>query len=274
MNSIAIINRIEQWSARPIENRPALAQYLASGRPITLFNWECPPRFINRTADGRQFVNYLVNLDGIFAGRSIDEFTEFPRVVSDRDHEIAALSWMRKLGVSYRFVKVVADTNAWYLTPDSLEILGQQTVVAQFREFGARITTALNGYPGAPRTEQFSDLMAPYQPLYDQSYQLALAELQADPSRLVPMAIWEAQLVRTRHHMGMADEATVRDFSNKTIASYAAEGLVLDALSRTPEFGQCVWLNNHEVDDRTIAITNCLREREGIAPLPMIFPAA
>ena len=89
--------------------------------------------------------------------------------------------------------------------------------------------------------------------------------------KLLPEKIVSKQFQRTREHIGLQDPEKIKEFSIRTIATYAAEGMVFSELSETTEYSNCVWLNIEETDDRTIAITNSLRIKEGNGPLPMLF---
>jgi hypothetical protein len=265
-----IMQSLNERSIMPMQNRAAIERMIAADQPITFYNWECPPRFLDKTSEGQEFVNYDINLDKIFRGEALDSFTEIPRVVAERDDEIATLQWLNGLGVSYRFVKIIADTNAVYLTPESLAILGEGRVRQKFREFASRIQERLVDYPAKTDVRLFTDLIRPYQSLYDQSYQAARQMLGQNSSRLVDASVIKQQIERTLRHMGMRNSDSTRQFALNTIASYAAEGVVLDRLAEAI-LPNCVWLNNHEIDERTVAITNCLRVKRGIGPLPMVF---
>ena len=78
--------------------------------------------------------------------------------------------------------------------------------------------------------------------------------------------------LRIRSPHDSSNQKSVQEFSFKTIATYAAEGMVLDKLSATKRFSNCVWLNIEEVDSRTVSITNCLRQQNNIESMPMLFP--
>jgi hypothetical protein len=265
-----IINELATRSKLPIENPKAIKDALQKGEPITFFNWECPPRKMSKTPNGLEYVDYDVDLPKIFRGELIDDFTELPRVVELAQQEIQALAWLRSLGIRVRFVKLIADTNAFYLTPESLEITGKKVVEARFEEFKALIAERLSAYPPGSEVYRFTELLKDYQKLYDDTYRKALRMLREQPGTLVPLAIVEAQVERTKHHMGMQDEKRIHDFALKTIASYAAEGMLFTKLT-TGRLANCVWLNNHEVDQRTITITNCYRKLLGKDNVPMVF---
>lgn len=275
MKASDILARLESVSERPIENPSLLLSYievsLRNSTRITFFNWECPPRFMDTAPDGSAFVNYDVDLEKIFRKEKIDEFTEFPRAVEKPQAEIDILNLFTELGIPYRFVKLVADTNAQYLTPDSLKILGEKKVREKFQEFKERLVTATRAYPVQPDVILFTELLASRQNEYDEVFEASKIILEADPSQLVPPGVFELQMQRSFEHMGMEDSPAVREFAIRTIATYAAEGVLFEQLSRTEEFSNMVWLNNHEIDQRTIDITNCYRQKSGLEPLPMVF---
>ncbi|MBI2607393.1 MAG: hypothetical protein HYW51_01045 [Candidatus Doudnabacteria bacterium] len=232
---------------------------------ITFYNWECPPRFLD--IDGG--ISYLVDLDKIFKGQKIDKFTELPRVVSQSKREIRILKKLNSLGLKYRFVKIIADTNAYYLTPESLQRYGEQNVKRKFLEFKTKIEGGILKYPARTKVFLFTELIKDYQQLYDKSFQKALKLLKQD--KLVSKWWIAEQLKRTKEHVGINEAEKLQEFCFRTIASYAAEGLVFGRLSKTRFFANCVWLNIEEADERTITITNSLRIKEGKDPLPMLF---
>lgn len=268
-NMDKIFKILELNSKRGMQNQSAIRSFLElsikTRKLITFYNWECPPRFLD---NGR--INYLVDLEKIFRGQKIDKFTELPRVVAQRRREIRILNLLNSLGLQYQFVKLIADTNAYYLTPDSLLQLGEETVRTSFRKFKQKIQERIELYPANSKVYLFTELLGQYRNLYTQSYQEALRLLRAQ--KLLSKDILLKQFKRTREHVGISGQKNVEEFSLKTIATYAAEGMAFDKLSQASRLLNCVWLNIEEVDTRTIAITNCLRRRKGIDPLPMWFP--
>jgi len=270
-----IVNEIEKNSKRPIENKRGFEVYilesLTKGRKITFYNWECLPRFLDATLDGKYFVNYDVDLKRIFKGERVDSYTELPRVVAKSESEIKNLKYLNILGIKYRFVKLIADTNAYYLTPETIKILGKGKIKEKFFEFKKLIEQAIVNYPVKVGVYLFTDLMRSYRKKYDNIYNFSKKALQTKPDKLLPRGVLKQQIERTKEHIGIMGREQAVDFSIKTVATYAAEGIVFDDLSKTEYFSNCVWLNNHEVDQRTIDITNCYRKKLGMKNLPMIF---
>jgi hypothetical protein len=268
MNQLSIYKQLNNRSIKKIQNPGLIKQYIKEfideDKAITFYNWECPPRVL----DNGQ-VNYLVDLKKIFKGQKIDKYTELPRVVEQRDREIKILEFLNSLGIRYRFVKVIADTNAYFLSPESLKKYGKSKIQKAFRDFRKRIIFAMKNYPADTNAYLFSDMIAKNQGLYNRSFKQALKLLKLN--QLLPEKIIQLQNERTRDHVGIDMEEQVKQFSFRTISSYAAEGIVFSSLTKTGDFSNCVWLNIEEVDDRTIAITDCLRLKQGSGSLPMVF---
>lgn len=274
-----IIEKIEKKSERRIENKALLKKYIAqsiSGKNlITFYNWECPPRTLSRDQSGKIYINYDANYNKIFRGEKLDQFTEIPRVVGESNREIRQLKFLKSLGLNFRFVKLIADTNAYYITPTSLKIMGEKRTKKIFKDFKNRIRKIMEaGYPQADRVYLFSELMKPLRKEYEKSFRISL-EIQKDNwENLVTRRIWQEQLARTKDHIGInrpEDKDFLIDFSRRVVATYGAEGIVFDLLSRTRNFSNPVWLNIEEVDYRTVAITNCLRKKKKLGKLPMVF---
>jgi len=257
--------KIEKRSKKRMENPQALRRYLKESEfmPITFFNWECPPRFLDNGE-----ISYLVDIKKIFRGEKIDEFTELPRVVVNKEREIRILNYLNSLGINYRFVKIIADTNAYYLTPEVLKKTGKNEIRKKFGEFKLAVENNLKKYPAQCAVYLFSDLMSRYTKTYETAFYFALSRLRLG-RKCVEKEIIEKQLKRTREHVGVKGEQKIEEFALRTIASYAAEGLVFRKLSSTKYFSNCIWLNIEEADNRTIKITNLLRDKQD--SLPMIF---
>lgn len=271
-----IIRQLQRQSRLPIENLALLKKYLsrslAYSEVITFYDWECPPRFIDTSRDGRVFLSFDVDLRKIFQGKKIDQFTEFPCVVENRDLEDAFIGFLNGLGIRYRFVKFIADTNALYLAPESMTVLGKKKTIKKFREFKIRIATAMEQYPARTAVFLFTDVLKRYKRMYNEAFAVALRILERNPRELISEKTLKEQFERTRKHVGLRDLDEIKSFSLRTIASYAAEGIIFGLLTKTKTFSNCIWLNIREADQRTIEITNCLRVKKRLGKLPMIFP--
>ena len=274
-----ILEKLEKVSLRAIVNRPLVKEYLKesllNSTPITFFNWECPPRVIGKTTSGKPYVDYDVDLSLIKKGEKFDDFTELPRVIEKRQDEVAILEYLKSLGIKFRFVKLVADTNSKFLTPNSLEITSSRVVNKRLAEFRSLIKDGLATYPASATALSFWELLRGTRltKIYKEAFKTAYLGLKSG-SGGVSSEIIEAQVERTQDHVGITDPGWALDFSLRTIATYGAEGIVFCYLSKFAQFSNCVWLNLEEVSERTITITNFLRRRQRRSDLPMIFPDA
>lgn len=271
-----ILQLLKNSSQQPLENEALIKRYIVDALTnkvlITFFDWECPPRTISRTGDGAQFVNYDIDLDKIFRGETIDRYTELPRAVSQQGDEIRALKYLIKSGLAFRFVKIIADTNAYYITPESVEIMGRERIEKVFNEFQMRIKVKTKIYPVGVEVYRCTELLKPFAKMYDEAFQEAMLMLTARSDELVAPAVIEQQIERIGEHMGIEDRQRAEEIARRVIATYGAEGIVFEPLSKTKALSNCIWMNLRETNARTISMTNCLRKARGQEPLPMWFP--
>lgn len=274
-----IIKKINQESQRQIENEKLFRKYILDSlngeKAITFYNWECPPRILDKDKNGEMFLNYCVDLKKVFRGEKIDEFTEMPRIVAEKRREIKMLKFLKSLGLKFRFVKIIADTNAYYITPESLVILGKKEIKNTFFEFKGRIKEILKkDYKFIkPSVYLFTDLIKIYQKEYENAMVEVLDILNSKNSDLIGVKIWKKQLKYLKRHLGFKDnqKKEMIEFTKKVIATYGAEGLIFERFSRTKKLSNCVWLNIEEPSLESIEITNCLRSRRNLGKLPMVF---
>lgn len=274
-----IIKKINQKSQRPIENEMLFREYildsLSGKKAITFYNWECPPRVLEKDKKGKIFLNYCVDLEKVFRGEKIDDYTEIPRVVAEKTREIKMLKFLESLGLKFQFIKIVADTNAYYITPESLKISGKKEIESVFAEFEEKIKEILRkDYKNIEtQTFLFTVLMKRYQKEYKNAMAEILKILNSGNPDLIKPEIWKKQLEYIKKHLGFKDyqRKEMMDFTKRTIATYGAEGVVFDLLSKTRRFSNCVWLNIEEPSLESIEITNCLRNKKNLGKLPMIF---
>lgn len=276
----SIIKKINQKSQRPIENEKLFREYvldcLNGKKAITFYNWECPPRILDKDKKGKIFLNFCVDLEKVFKGEKIDDYTETPRVVAEKIKETKILNFLKSLGLKFRFMKIIADTNAYYIMPESLKILGKEKIENTFMEFKKKIDAILKRDYKFIETESvmFTDLIKKYRNEYENAMLDALNDLCSDKTGLIKSIIWQNQLKYIKRHLGFKDyqRKEMINFTKKTIATYGAEGVVFDLLSKTKRFSNCVWLNIEEPSLESIEIINCLRNKKGLGKLPMIFP--
>lgn len=273
-----IIQALEERSERQLENKELLIKYIEESlninKLITFYNWECPPRFLDYDSKKRIFVNYCVDMDKIFKGEKIDEFTEIPRVVEMKNREIKILKFLDKLGLNYRFSKIIADTNAWYITQKSVEILGKEKIQKSFNQFKEQIDKIIKEcYNKEIKTYFFTDLIKHTKKEYDFHVNEALNILKQNRKKIISDKIWKEELDYLGEHMGFnkSQKNEQIQFAEKVIATYCSEGMIFDKLSKTNDFSNCVWLNIEEAFDSSIETTNGLRIINGLERMPMIF---
>jgi len=270
-----VLKKIKQNSQKPITNigllRKYIAQSLEGDNLITFYNWECPPRSISKTKEGKVFINYDIDIKSISNGKKIDHFTELPRVIEQPEREKKILKFLNTLGIKYRFAKLIADTNIYYLTPDTVKILGRKKIMMKLKEFKNLIIEKSKQYPVKVEVYLFTELTKKYKKVYKESFYKTFNLLKKNPEEIIPKKFLKQQFSRTRNHVGLESPDKIEDFSLRTIASYASEGIIFDLLSKTKDFSNCVWLNIEEVDQRVIVITNCLRHKKNLEELPMVF---
>jgi len=271
MNENELIKKIESGLKLKIINKPLFRKYLSESillnKKITFYDFECPPRKVIYI-DGKEYIDYQMDLNEIFSGKKDDSFTELPKAVEYRDQEIKILKSLQKLGINFRYVKIIADTNLSYITPESLAITSKQQNASRFRLFKLLIEKAVQNYPVKCEVVLFSELIKPFQKDYDESFDIAMKMLSL--KRLVDTGTLNSQILRTKQHVGIANVEFADLFSKRTIATYAAEGIIFNLLSYTNYFSNCVWLNLYEFNKRTEKITNCLRGQKGIKKIPML----
>lgn len=270
-----ILEKIEKISVRKVENPELLSNYieqsLSNKKLITFYNWECPPRFLDKNNE-IPFINYDVDLRKILAGKKVDKYTEIPRAVEKHDEEKNILKFLKNIGLNFRFVKIIADTNASYLTPESQKIMNEALIQRRFNEFKKIIEDTTDDYPTKTKVSFFTDLVGNNIGKYEEVFYNTLSALHKNPNSLLDKIVIEKQLERTINHVGIDGKEWLESFTLKTIASYGAEGIIFDIISKRSSTSNCVWLNIEEINERTIIITNFIRKKYKISNLPMIFP--
>ena len=116
--------------------------------------------------------------------------------------------------------------------------------------------------------------MLKYKKEYEKYFYEALKIFNLGTDKLVSRKIWKLEMQHLENHIGLQKmgEREKEKFAQRVIASYAAEGMVFDLLSKQRNLSNCVWLNVGEATTEVIKITNCLKVRKNLEKLPMIFP--
>lgn len=266
-----ILKSIEEKSKRPVENEKLVSKYLDGSiyknEPTIFYDWECPPRRLAFNKKTGYFLNFDIDLKKIFRKIEEDKFIEMPRAMDAREKKI--LSFLKTLIPNFYFVKIVADTNAYYLSPSSLKIYNSKRIKNKFLDFKFKIKRIVAGYPIATEVVLASKFFKNYGKEYTKYFKEALALLkETSPAN---QRLLTKQMERNKEHLGLEDKKFNEAFSKKVIASYAAEGMIFWLLSQKEKNSNYIWLNMAEADKRTVEMANFLRKKKRIESLPMIF---
>lgn len=259
-----LIKKIKNISSRPVENIKKVKLFFNSKleQKIIIFDWECPPRFIDQK-DEKEFVSFDVDFKNIFKSEKIDQFTEIPRSISNKIIENKILRIFAEENKNIEFYKFIADTNIELVKNDS--VITNNNSIEKFREFKKLLENETKNYPVKTIIILFSDFLKNKRLYrkYKIIYKTWLKKIDQDSSfkRLL-----NQQIKRTNQHMGIKNQKFTNQIATKTIASYAAEGAIFELLESQQE--KYIWLNMSEINNRTIKITNLAR----VEKMPMIFP--
>lgn len=281
----SIIKKIEKNSQKPIENDFLLKRYikesLTNKKLITFYEWECPPRILDMDEKEKVFVNYCVDLDKVFKGEKLDKYCKIPRVMRNKKREEDFLLSLRSSGLKFRFVRIIADTNAFYLTPVSLKILGRKKIENKFLELKEKVKKEFRKNDAIQKNVCLFDvylftdlLMNRYRKEYEKVLNDSLRILESSPTNLISKKTLKELLKFIEEYMGFqkSQQKDMLDFTRRYVATYAAEGTIMELLSKTKKFSNCAWLNFAETEQYVIEVTNCMRKKMNLGNLPMIFP--
>ena len=268
MQNAKLVKQFEKTSGLRVISKQLFGDFLAESsllnKKITFYDFECPPRRIIYK-NGKEFVDYQMNLDEIFSGKKNDAFTELPKSIAHQNLEFRVLNKLKKQRIDFRYIKIISDTNLLYITPESKNLIKSGK---PFDEFKLKIDSVTQNYPVKCKVVLFSELMKNLRNEYDLAFKTAMVKLSS--GGLIDQKTFNSQLSRTNKHVGINDDNFIKLFAKRTIATYAAEGIVFELLSKSDSFSNCVWLNLYEANRRTENITNCLRKQKGINKLPML----
>jgi hypothetical protein len=105
-------------------------------------------------------------------------------------------------------------------------------------------------YPQNTKAILFTKLMEPYKGVYETHFSKAMSLLNQNPKNLIPLEAWQKLLCFSKEHIGFRDSNNkeILDFTKRLIASYGAEGIIFDYLSKTIDYSNCIWLNFEETE--------------------------
>ncbi|MBU4466941.1 hypothetical protein KKF47_02670 [Patescibacteria group bacterium] len=152
-------------------------------------------------------------------------------MVDTEDETKTFLKMARECGISFRYLKILADDNPHRLYPRTLEIQGEKRIEEIFLEFFIWYQDKLDSLFGKGiEVVSWRELSAPYRELYEGIFNRPFDDI----SSMLPKDIVEEEQRILAEHCGFQKDwqLQIKDFTERVIRSYAAEGVVFDALER------------------------------------------
>jgi hypothetical protein len=249
------------------ENPRRIRELISRGQPITFFNWICPPRtpvWIPDPPTPLVACRFLGPRDEGF-----EESEPCRRLVDTENETRVFLKMARKCGVNFRYLKVFADDNPHCLYPSTLEIQGEKEIEEIFLEFFIWYQDRVDSLFGKGiEVVSWGEISAPYRKLYDDIFNRPFDDI----SPMLPKGIVEEEQRILMEHCGFQASwrFQIKDFTERVIRSYAAEGVVLNALEKD-------WIMPNQIllcDESTRVFPAQIeagRKLKGIDRLPKIF---
>lgn len=254
------------------QNWERFEQLWNSNKPISFYNWECPPRQKAKDKNGT-WINFDIDIEAVVGGKKLDEFTEFPRLTSQVENE----RWFLELvnsRANTNYTKIIADTNALYINPKSIKILGDKKIAKLSLRFKKALEQTRNALLKAksPKIILYTDLKKGFAKEYDLFFNLIYQSFNNTGSPFVPNNIYKHWVNRVTEHVGLTEKekAEKYDAVRRSISTYAAEGMIFNLLNQSGLMPNPVWANFEEPPENGQS-TEILRVRYGIASLPILY---
>jgi|SRR3989344_8498603 len=201
----------------------------------TYYSWECPPRAL---AEGN-WLNFEVDLNKVFQGEKLDQFTELPKCLEFAQEERDILKQINLEQTNSVYYKIVADTNAYYLSPETVMKYGKKRIKELFLSFKRKIEQECEKKYGSGKVKivLFTELIRDYKEIYEKTFTMIVASVLAYVSQD------EFQSIKQylQEHIGFKDGMELDQFTTRVIASYIAEGVVIPQIFTDP-----IWINYDE----------------------------
>ena len=196
----------------------------------TYYSWECPPRTL---MEGK-WLDFGVDLDKVFRGEKIDKFTELPKFLEFCQEESKVLKQLDQI-----YYKIVADTNAYYLSPETVIKYGKKRIENIFQCFKRKVEQAcLKRYGvGKVKVVLFTELIKDYKEIYEVIFTTVVASIFSYVSTKEFRDIKDY----LKEHVGFLEGEALNRFATRVIASYIAEGVVIPKVFTGP-----IWVNYDE----------------------------
>jgi len=222
----------------------------------TYYSWECPPRILRQG----KWLDYNVDLEKIFQNKKIDKFTELPKVIEFQKIEKEFLKSIK----NQKYYKLIADTNAYYLSTATLNFISKEKLQESFNKFKILIQEKCDKIYGKGKVKVilFTDLIKDNLDEYEKIFFDSIDKIESLVSKT------DIQKVEDylKEHIGIEKENILKDFTKKVLASYIAEGVVIPKILKNP-----VWINFDEPSSLT-NVTNTLNNGIKIKFFKKNFP--
>ena len=273
--NIKIINQTKKMWTSPPENWEKVLSLWKNNQSITFYSWECPPRQVYSNRKYGKFVNFDIDIKAVVWGKKLDKYTEIPRINTRMKDEKWFIKNIVLKNPKTTYIKLIADTNAIYLFPKSLKILGKEKNTNLSYEFQRQLKLFSKLMIGKkfPRFTLFTKIqkkyLEEYETFFNLVYQSFNQNLSSSYVRKDIIDYWKIQL---SEHIGLTQRLTKEkmDLLKRIIASYAAEGMIFALASKEGVLPNPVWVNWEEPPPSG-KNTEILRSRYGIEPIPKIY---
>lgn len=236
----------------------------SDGESVTIINWICPPGTpLKLDSESGTLYRSFVGID------PEQGFNSDYRLADRLDRERALVKALDDSGAPYRYVKLVADDNAFCLYPAGLRVDGVQPTMDAVADFAAYAQRRLDTEIGPDKIE----VMTVSQALGPQRFAQLVNTYQNtsidDLLPFLPPNTIEIGLDVVNKHTKVDLELLpyFRQFVEDGIRQYGVEG---SATFLDQVFGPRIILAWNESTRRT-AIIDSLRKAQGFDPLPKIF---
>ena len=211
----------------------------------TFYSWECPPRKLTE----EKWLNFEVDLDKVFSGIKLDEFTELPKIIEFGDIE---KNLLKKIDQTY--YKIIADTNAYYLSPETIKKCGEKRIKTIFNRFKRTIQKECNEKYGIDKVKVvlFTEIIKDYKEEYEKTFFNVLNSV----NRYISQQEFSEIEKYLKEHVGFKKQKELEKFTKKVIASYIAEGTIIPKIFHNP-----VWINFDEPEILVNITNKCNKEK-------------
>ena len=269
-----ILKSFQTRFAYPPTNWGQVIYLWKNNLPITFYSWECPPRRIDYDKKYGRWVNFDVDIKKIVNGGRTDKYTEIPRIISKTNEEKWFIKNIINQNPNAKYIKLIADTNGLYLFPKSKIILGRSKINLLSEIFLNELRTKSKNLFGnlSPKFYLYTYFQNKYREKYEMYFNSILTSL-TNKQNVIPIKSLEAWEDCMINHDGFDKENEIdeqRDVMNRIIASYCAEGMIFELLSKNNIIPNPVWINWEEKPE-TAVTTQILREKNSLQPLPIIY---